>query len=125
MDNSVEKFHRSRVMFALVNGKLEVATHDARGHHEWLTEDYGISDKEFGRIPRGYIKDNKVQLYKGLAFAKIEEKDELNLIIDEIARYISNEAYSGVYTIYNGVEVGKPGEEWKPQEICGKIHASI
>ena len=55
----------------------------------------------------------------------IEDKDELNLIIDEIARYISNEAYSGVYTIYNGVEVGKPGEEWKPQEICGKIHASI
>ena len=47
-------------MFAVVNGKLEVALRDERGHAEWLRDDYGIHSDAFEHIIRGYVSDYKI-----------------------------------------------------------------
>lgn len=125
MDKNIENFHKSRIMFALINNKLEVSTNDARGHIDWLMEDFNISTEDFKDIPRGYIKDYKIQLYKGLAFGKILDKQVLDELIEKLAQYVTDKCDSGIYEVYNGVEVGKPGDVWKPLETCATIYANV
>lgn len=116
---SEKRYHISRIAFAFVYGELELLINDERDHMQWLREDFSIKDKAiFDSIVRGYIKCNEIYLYKTSNFYPIENSElTLDMIhsLLNIARVKSNNEYKS-YIFYNGVKVGKIGEQWKPIE---------
>lgn len=124
---AAEKFHKSRIAFAWVNGELVLNDNDEddRDHQHWLMEDYGISIEEFEKLPRGYMIRDKIQLFTGSTFARIEDKD-LRLPMADILRlrdiYKKKFPNSVSVWIYNGVRVGKVGEIWIPIEGIGELY---
>lgn len=71
----IEKFHLSRIPFAIVKGKLVHTIFDKRSHKEWLSQVYGVSDSEYEDTIRGYMKDDCVYFYKSSNFEAINMKD--------------------------------------------------
>lgn len=109
----VDEFHKSRIAFAILNdGRCAINVNDVREHKIYLKEDFGISFEEFENLVRGFIKPGRIVFYKTLGFIPIET------ISEEILSIVSEKALeffgSGEYEIWNGLEIGKLGEEWKP-----------
>lgn len=124
---AAEKFHKSRIAFAWVKGELLVNDNDEddRDHQHWLMEDHGISIEEFEKLPRGYMIHDKIQLFTGSTFARIEDKD-LRLPMADILRlrdiYKKKFPDAGSVWIYNGVVVGNVGEIWPAIECLGELY---
>lgn len=117
-EDKVKQFHTSRVMFAILNGRIEHTTDDARGHKEWLTEDYNLTDAEFESTTRGYMKDGNIVFYKGSNFTydSCVEVDA-NIYSHKIAKMYKIEEIN----VYVGVEVGEIGEIWTPDKYLYKL----
>lgn len=121
MNNKEKEFHKSRLMFAVVNNKLEYTTNNELGHAEWLEKDFGIDNTEFEHIVRGYCKNQSdksvnIVMYIGKEFKEaileIEHIKELkNIVKDMYKPYVIN--------IYSGVKIGEVGSEWKPITYIG------
>lgn len=122
-------FHRNRVAFAIVNGKLWVNTnrHDERDHQHWLMEDFEMSIEEFEQCDRGYMIKDRIQLFRGSDFHPIEdpigfmEKYAKSLLQfysfkwkPDPIRGLINDPH---FRVCNGVKVGKVGELWDPLEV--------
>lgn len=120
-DDKVTDFHISRIAFAIVDGKLHIIQNDKRSHDKWLFDEFGIGSNEFERIPRGYIKGYKVQLYIGKDFGPILSKSMLNDTLEKLIEELSCGYPLGKYRVYNGVIKGNPGEEWVHKEYVGEI----
>lgn len=118
-----DKFHRNRFAFAWIDGKLTFnKLGDSRDHQHWLTEDFGLTLQEFEETPRGYIKEGRIQLFKGSDFRKIDiDKDLTDFKSDkESLVKAHNKLFEGVTPeIFNGVKIGKVGEIWPPIEKIG------
>lgn len=125
---AAEKFHRSRLSFAWINGDLVVNDNmsDDRDHHHWMGEDYGVTDEDFEKLPRGYMMLDKIQLFVGSSFAQISKAD-LSIPMRDILklRDLYRKTFpenSGKVWIYNGVTIGKVGEIWSPIECLGELY---
>lgn len=117
-EDKVNEFHKSRVMFAILEGELKHTVNDNRGHKEWLKEDYNLTDDEFEIVTRGYMKDGNIIFYKGSNFTydSCVELDA-NIYSHKIA-----EMYKiGEVDVYVGVKVGEIGEIWKPNKYLYKL----
>ena len=119
----VEEFHKSRIAFAFLNdGNCAINIKDVREHKIYLQEDFGISFDEFENLTRGYIKPGRIVFYKTSEFIPIEN------ITEKVLSVISEKALEffgpGKYEIWNGLKIGKPGEEWKPIQRKGFIFVS-
>ena len=118
-----EKFHRSRIPFAWINGKLEflLDPEDLRDHHHWLTEDFNIKDCTFERVPRGYMMRERVQLFIGSNFDCIYGDFKISLTEIELIKYVYRSIFPvaplSMVPVYNGVIRGKIGEIWPPKEL--------
>ena len=116
----VDEFHKSRVAFAILNdGRCAINVKDIREHKVYLQEDFWVSFEEFETLVRGFIKPGRIVFYKTLSFIPIEN------ISEEILDIISGKAMeffgAGKYEIWNGLKIGKLGEEWEPVEKKGSI----
>lgn len=115
MYTKAAEFHKSRIAFAILsNGEYVITKNDEREHIVWLREDYDISDEEFETLVRGYIKPGKIMFYKSSSFSPIKDERLLLKYIEEyIGITVLQNFKEGIYSVSNGVKIGKIGEEWE------------
>jgi hypothetical protein len=116
----VEKFHKSRIAFAIKGGQLLLNCYDEREHRVYLKEDWNIDDDEFETLIRGYIKKGRIAFYITSHHSPITPWSD-KILSDGVLLVASNSFGSGEYEIWNGVIVGEPGEEWPAYYIIGKV----
>lgn len=109
-----KKYHKSRIMFAFVNNKLEFAIDDERDHQHWLSDVFSIDPTEFETLIRGYIKDFTILLYKSSSFLPLNDEEITVKLKNSLFNLASINSVEGVYTVYTGVKIGKIGEVWPP-----------
>lgn len=110
--NKEELYHKSRIAFAeLSQTKLVITEGDTRGHKQWLQEDYGVTDDKFEELVRGYIKDNRIVVYKGSDFRTANDEEVFDVL--HKLRLVEPKMVD-TYEIYSGVLVGEVGREWEP-----------
>jgi hypothetical protein len=117
---AVEKFHTGRLAFAILNdGRCAINAKDPREHKVYLQEDFGISAEEFDTLIRGYIKTGRIVFYKTLDFIPVEaiSKEILDAVSEKALEFFG----AGKYEIWNGLKVGKLGQEWPPIQIRGIV----
>ncbi|MBR1453992.1 MAG: hypothetical protein IJ593_05050 [Lachnospiraceae bacterium] len=117
---TAEKFHKHRVGFAWINGKLEfIPFGDDRDHQHWMLEEFNISADEFENIPRGYMMDGRIQFFIGSSFKEMN----IGIVSDddyaELFNVYNNTFDNTTVQMYNGVIVGKVGEIWEPKINLG------
>ena len=61
----VDKFHRERVAFLILDGKVNILRNSTMSHLEWFKSLGGTSEEEFNRITRGYFYQGDLVFYKG------------------------------------------------------------
>lgn len=118
----VASFHKSRIAFVFLNDEQCVINiNDQREHRVYLQEEYNISTPEFEQLNRGYIKAGKIVFYKTSSFNKI---DNISPTMLKSVLQIAKQYYGlGKYEIWNGLKIGKIGEEWNtPLEIVSVIN---
>lgn len=116
----VGTFHKSRIAFAILSdGKCAVNIKDIREHRVYLQEDFGISFEEFENLVRGYIKPGRIVFYKTSGFYPIDNISEkiLSIVSEKALEFFG----SGKYEIWNGLKIGKFGEEWQPIQKHGFV----
>lgn len=112
----VSKFHKSRIAFAfLEDGTMACNVNDEREHRVYLEEDFGVNEERFQTLVRGYIKPGRIVFYRTLKFSRIDE--DIMPYIEHVGVLAVQTYGMGRYEVWNGVKVGKPGEEWEPQEV--------
>jgi hypothetical protein len=114
-----QKFHLSRITWAVVNGEL-IWTITDKGHKEWLDSIVDISEYDWeNNVVRGYIRPENpdseqvinIVSYMGDRFKPAKPDDK---IILKLLQLIAIKYKYSVARLYSGVEVGKVGEAWKP-----------
>lgn len=112
--SNAAKFHKERVAFAFINKTcvFNEDSNDDRDHQHWLCEDYGLSIKDFEKCIRGYMKPGKIFIYQSSHFTKVDlnnltAMDIITLIVQYRKHYQTEQI-----ELYNGVQIGKVGEEW-------------
>lgn len=121
--NRVADFHRKRVAFAVLDGKLIIRRDDPRSHAEFLKEDFGVPASEFETVIRGYILGYRVQFFMGSDFHAVPDDAEFRDAIALVRQELTTACYysDGAYTVYNGVVPGEPGEVWGPLDLVTTI----
>lgn len=111
-----EKFHANRIPFFWYNNQFTYnkKAGDVRDHQHWLLEDFGISQVEFENIPRGYIKDGRIQLFIGSRFDPVDLSSLVSNWKEQVIRLYQAVYNNEVTEIYNGVHIGKIGDVWEP-----------
>ena len=124
---NAEHFHNERIAFAwinsLVNPLLLVINLQERekDHQHWVMDEYGLSLDEFEKIPRGYIFEDNIKVYKGTNFEPLSE-EEFNEIKSDLSEIkgiycrVNHKDEKEKIVVYNGVNVGKVGDIWTPIE---------
>lgn len=106
------RFHKSRVAFVEVEGKTKFLKNSDMSHKEWVDKEFGITDEEFEKMVRGYIKDGEIYLYVGKGFRTTPElESRVRELTVEICKETNMERPKAVYC---GMNVGKVGEVWTP-----------
>ena len=119
---AAEKFHSTRLAFAFLGTKMKIyfcPLGDKRDHQHWLLEDFGVSPEEFEKVPRGYIKLERVQLFRGSSFEPLDMHTVGKidrLAWQEIAAAYKKQFGTGTAEAFNGVHIGNIGEVWEPVE---------
>lgn len=116
-------FHKNRLPFAWVKGDLVFNTNegDTRDHQHWLLEDYGVSIEEWELSNRGYIMDNKIQLFIGSGFEPLDFDEVTESDLRKLVAMHNKIFNRQTVKVYNGVKVGKIGEIWEPLIDLGEF----
>lgn len=113
---TTNEFHRSRRMWAVVDGALLLAgVEDPRSHYEWLRSLLGERGAEaFKTSTRGYIKDGVMVAYKSCA------GDDFSRWVDRDSMILAYGVLGGTFKItefWLGVRnPGQPCGQWEP--VC-------
>ena len=122
--SNVATFHQSRVAFSyLPNNDIVTLINDEREHRVWLKEDYNIDDETFESLIRGYIKDRRIVIYISSNFDSINKSD-IPKVIKDISKFVLKYFGNGIYEIWNGVNIGKPGKIWTAKNIPWAVNIS-
>ena len=121
----ISKFHKSRVAFTQYQGKLLVNEFDEREHRVYCREDFGIDDELFETLIRGYIKPGRIVFYITSYHSKVPDERVDELMIRDAVILAKKHFGEGMYELWNGVIVGKPGDEWPPVSIIGNITVEL
>lgn len=113
--NSAERFHKHRIAFAWLDNKWIYNMYDKRDHLHWLCEDYELTVEEFETIPRGYMINDRIQLFIGMNFREIDNGTLSLLDIQELLNMYHSKYGDSNVCIYNGVIIGNIGEVWQPK----------
>lgn len=129
MDNNniskEEKFHQSRIAFAVINGKLEFTIFDKRDHKQWLSDVFNITDDEFENIIRGYIKESGIYIYRSSKFCPVNMGELSTSVLKHIKMLCSVYVHTYDIPCYSGMKIGNAGEEWEPKMKLGKLDSII
>ena len=99
--------------------RCAININDAREHKVYLKDDFGISFEEFEHLTRGYIKPGRLVFYTSLNFLPVKDISEemVNLLTEKALEFFG----PGKYEIWNGLKIGRLGEEWEAIEIKGTV----
>ena len=116
-ENKVRDFHKSRIAFLVLNGKIEILKESGMSHLEWA-KSIGVDEADFNSIVRGYILGDTMVFYKGnFEYDKevIEVSRKYSCLLKQMC------CLEGKVKIYCGVEKRKPGEVWPPKLFITEI----
>ena len=118
-----ENFHRMRYAFAWINGMLVFNNNenDDRDHQHWLCEDYGLTVSQWEKLNRGYMMQDRIQLFKGSKFEPINTDEIPTMDIVKLTSIHGQRYGTDRVVIYNGVKIGKIGEVWEPLIRLGEF----
>lgn len=123
--NQLDNFHFSRIAFAVINGKFKFTMFDKRSHKEWLKETEGLTDAEYEKVIRGYMRDNQLVAYRSSRF---ETVDFSEIPVDSL-KHLSILAMvylnTGKIECYTGARPGKDGEVWEPIKYVGDLNTML
>ncbi len=109
-----KEFHAARWMWAVIDGKVMIATHgDDRSHTEWLralVAEVGLPvpyDTFFAGLTRGYVYNGKLAAYKGTDFSRYVPLREVLLALDELEKVAGP-----IHTVGLGVRAGGAEQPW-------------
>jgi hypothetical protein len=109
----LEKYHRSRRMFAVVMGTVLVAPEGClQGHREWLMLVCGwqLGWAAYNEQPRGNVKDGLLMMYGG----GDDHHDDVHKADVRAALNVLGKMYE-IEEVGLGAVVGSPGEVWPPR----------
>lgn len=104
-----ESFHTQRVAFIIVEGEIKYLRDSKMSHKEWC-DTLGISDEYFDTMIRSYIYNGDIVYYYG--DFKYDERT-INVATDTYEKIAADNGMIN-YSVYCGVQKGKPGELWPP-----------
>lgn len=108
---AVKKFHKERIAFAIVEGKVMYLNNSELSHIGWLVGGGLVTAEKFVGLTRGYCRDGVLTFYSGnFQGGTLVERDALNYI-DSIQRDLGLDK---VDFIYCGLREGKVGDIWQP-----------
>lgn len=121
MTKEEREFHRSRLMWAFVNGEL-YWTYSEDGHREWLDKTFGC-EYNFADITRGYIrKDIDDDIVYVVAYKDDFHYTDLSYKQLKLLAWIADLNYSyNKLKIFSGVVPGEPGQIWEPRKLIIEI----
>lgn len=112
MLTDVEKnFHKQRIAFVILDGKVYYLPNNEKSHEEWLVESQIVSRDKFNQVTRGFVKDGNIYFYKGDFETSLEVEDDAIAYTPTISDVLGILVPSVVYC---GMNKGKIGEVWKP-----------
>jgi len=123
-NEEVKKRHRSRRMFAIVNGSLKIAEPRVEySHAVWFVQQGWIKnhdDPVFYEIVRGNVdKDQNIYFYVGYDFDITEESEKLFFTyLSDLVRALEIKS-SGI--VSGGLVKAAPGVQWLPQKTYGTV----
>lgn len=112
---------RQRRMFAIIQGRIEVApTDDERSHTEWFFDMGWLSDSDdpvFESIVRGFADDRGIFAYKGCGFyACVQDEIIPRLIQLRDSLELTDEAF-----VFLGAHETSCGMRHQGKEVAGQI----
>ena len=110
-------FHRRRQAFVVLEQGILMAQNGFDGSHYDLLIQSGFDENQTRSIiqnqPRGYAMNGNVYLYQGSDFSCLSERNK-----EKIKSYFSFFQKNGFLSrngkIYDGMNVGKTGDQWIP-----------
>ena len=100
------------VLFTVLNDGLVWIEDPRRSHFTWMSEDYGISKKEFKESVRGFIKKDRIIVFCGAHLSKVDSVATFCRTLYLVCEYLDSIKAGGVYTVFNGVVMGDDGVRW-------------
>lgn len=120
----VSKFHKSRIAFAfLEDGTMACNVNDEREHRVYLEEDFGVDEERFQKLVRGYIKPGRIVFYRSSKFLMIDE--DVMPYMEHVGVLAVQSYGHGRYDVWNGLMIGKPGDEWEPMEVLCTVDLDL
>ena len=93
-------------MFALVDGKLVYTLGGKRTNYQWLHEDYGVSKQDYNFTVRGYIKDTRINVYRGNCLQPVNDTTTLDCVMYHLEELLRSLRVRGVFYVYDGITTG-------------------
>ena len=120
---TIEDFHRSRRMFAVINNVLFISEpNTTESHKEWFIRMNWIKDDKdtyFNIIPRGYVDSKNLYIYIGENF---EEDIELaEVLLQYLPQLINKLQLSNDINLCLGAIPGGNQNPFPPRRVLGKI----
>jgi hypothetical protein len=123
-DNAVEAYHRSRQMFVIIGGQLQVAEPGLPySHASWFEKEGWMADGDdrlMDEAVRGIIdSQGDIYFYSGYDF-RIDDDIEA-VFMENLPGLVESLELKPEAKLYGGVQKGEPGEVWPPIRDYGEI----
>ena len=106
-----EDFHKKRIAFLIVDGKLLLLKNQKLSHFEWARS-IGVSEEEFNNLTRGYVLDGKIVFYKG----NFDFDEQVVKDAEDFAEVIKAECGLSFAGVYAGVVISEGGGIYPPKK---------
>lgn len=121
---AVEEYHLSRTMFAVKDNILHLHKKQTiMSHIEWFKSLGWITESNesevISTVLRGYVSGYGVYFYKG--YDGDVSSQDISIFMSHLHELCSYIKLDGMLPIYAGVNIGIPGEIYKPRKFLGKI----
>ena len=124
VNEQIRARHVSRLMFAVINDKLHVASkNNPRSHDEWFSEEgwiQDINDPKFEKIVRGAVDPSgDICFYVGKEF-RVDPAAE-GIFFRHLPKLVERLALSPGAKVSGGKTKSSPGEDWPPRKKYGTV----
>ncbi len=110
-------FHRRRKAFVILECGILVAQDGFDGSHSDLLTQSGFDEDQMRKViqqqPRGYALNGNVYLYQGTDFKCLSSKNK-DMVKSYVAFFEKNGFLKQDGKIFDGMNVGKAGDQWTP-----------
>ncbi len=113
----VNKLHKQRIAFLIIDNKVLYLKNSEMTHYEWAVS-LGINDNIFNTLTRGFIYNNNLVFYKG----NFGYDESVINNAKKYAKIIMQNCKQKMADVYVGVNIGKIGDNWKPKQYLFSLN---